>query len=159
MASNRVKTRELKSGEIVAYSESAIRNNASAVEYCRTSMAALSGSTAGEIYPESISVQEVFQTNNMWLYSSIPQVLWDWLDYLDSSSIWLLCSDYGACCCWNQAQIGKNILSAERAFSLMVFSVVCVRTCYFGHFCSGWFTYIKNVTNNKCSTYLHKFNL
>lgn len=49
MASNRVKTRELKSGEIVAYSESAIRNNASAVEYCRTSMAALSGSTAGEI--------------------------------------------------------------------------------------------------------------
>lgn len=47
MASNRVKTRELKSGEIIAYSESAIRNNASAVEYCRTSMAALSGSTAG----------------------------------------------------------------------------------------------------------------
>lgn len=49
MASNRVKTRELKSGEIIAYSESAIRNNASAVEYCRTSMAALSGSTAGLI--------------------------------------------------------------------------------------------------------------
>lgn len=47
MAANRVKTRELKSGEVVAYSESAIRHNASAVEYCRTSMAALSGSTAG----------------------------------------------------------------------------------------------------------------
>ncbi len=46
--SARVKTRELKTGEIVAYSESAIRNNASAVEYCRTSMAALSGSTAGK---------------------------------------------------------------------------------------------------------------
>lgn len=46
--SSRVKTRELKTGEIVAYSESAMRNNASAVEYCRTSMAALSGSTAGE---------------------------------------------------------------------------------------------------------------
>lgn len=44
---SRVKTRELKTGEVVAYSESAIRNNASAVEYCRTSMAALSGSTAG----------------------------------------------------------------------------------------------------------------
>ncbi|XP_055852883.1 ER membrane protein complex subunit 6 [Episyrphus balteatus] len=43
----RVKTRELKSGEIVAYSESAIRNNAAAVEYCRTSMAALSGCSAG----------------------------------------------------------------------------------------------------------------
>lgn len=47
MASTRVKTRELKTGEIIAYSELAIRNNASAVEYCRTSMAALSGSTAG----------------------------------------------------------------------------------------------------------------
>lgn len=47
MSSSRVKTRELKTGEIIAYSESAIRNNASAVEYCRTSMAALSGSTAG----------------------------------------------------------------------------------------------------------------
>lgn len=33
--------------EIVAYSELAIRNNASVVEYCRTSMAALSGGTAG----------------------------------------------------------------------------------------------------------------
>lgn len=48
MATNRVKTRELKTGEIIAYSEAAIRNNASAVEYCRTSMAALSGSTAGK---------------------------------------------------------------------------------------------------------------
>ncbi|XP_049534757.1 ER membrane protein complex subunit 6 [Anopheles darlingi] len=47
MASTRVKTRETKSGEIIAYSDAAIRNNASAVEYCRTSMAALSGSTAG----------------------------------------------------------------------------------------------------------------
>lgn len=44
----RVKTRETKSGEIVAYSELAIRNNASAVDYCRTSAAALSGSTAGQ---------------------------------------------------------------------------------------------------------------
>ncbi|XP_065173410.1 ER membrane protein complex subunit 6 [Atheta coriaria] len=31
----------------VAYSEAAIRNNATVVEYCRTSMAALSGCTAG----------------------------------------------------------------------------------------------------------------
>lgn len=45
--SNRVRTRESKSGETIAYSEVAIRHNASAVEYCRTSMAALSGSTAG----------------------------------------------------------------------------------------------------------------
>lgn len=33
--------------EIVAFSESAVRNNAAVVEYCRTSMSALSGSTAG----------------------------------------------------------------------------------------------------------------
>lgn len=46
--SGRVRTRESKSGEQIAYSESAIRNNASAVEYCRTSMAALSGCTAGK---------------------------------------------------------------------------------------------------------------
>lgn len=46
----RVKTRETKNGELVAYSETAIRNNASVVEYCRTSMAALSGCTAGYIH-------------------------------------------------------------------------------------------------------------
>lgn len=45
--SNRVRARETKTGEAIAYSEAAIRHNASAVEYCRTSMAALSGSTAG----------------------------------------------------------------------------------------------------------------
>lgn len=33
--------------EPIAYSEAALRNNAVVVEYCRTSMAALSGSTAG----------------------------------------------------------------------------------------------------------------
>lgn len=37
-----------KTGEIVAYSEAAIRGNISAVEYCRTSMAALSGCAAGK---------------------------------------------------------------------------------------------------------------
>lgn len=48
--SAKVKTKESKSGEIIAYSETAIRNNASVVEYCRTSMAALSGGTAGEYF-------------------------------------------------------------------------------------------------------------
>lgn len=48
--SNRVRTRESTSGETIAYSEAAIRHNASAVEYCRTSMAALSGSTAGKYF-------------------------------------------------------------------------------------------------------------
>ncbi|XP_050428018.1 ER membrane protein complex subunit 6 isoform X3 [Adelges cooleyi] len=33
--------------ELVSYSEPALRNNASIVEYCRTSMSALSGCTAG----------------------------------------------------------------------------------------------------------------
>nr|CAD7597941.1 unnamed protein product [Timema genevievae] len=47
MASGRVRTKLEKSGELVAYSEAAVRNNASVVEYCRTSMAALSGGTAG----------------------------------------------------------------------------------------------------------------
>lgn len=41
------KTKADKSGNAVAYSETAIRNNLSIVEYCRTSMAALSGCTAG----------------------------------------------------------------------------------------------------------------
>ncbi|XP_054271760.1 ER membrane protein complex subunit 6 [Macrosteles quadrilineatus] len=47
MSVGRVKTKMDKSGEIVAYSELAIRNNAAVVEYCRTSMAALSGGTSG----------------------------------------------------------------------------------------------------------------
>lgn len=57
MSANRVRSRESKSGETVAYSEAAIRHNASAVEYCRTSMAALSGSTAGM----KINIDEYFR--------------------------------------------------------------------------------------------------
>jgi len=38
---------EKSNGEIVAFNEGAIRNNAIVVEYCRTSMAALGGGTAG----------------------------------------------------------------------------------------------------------------
>lgn len=45
------KTKDMKS-EPVAYSEAALRNNAVIVEYCRTSMAALSGSTAGTFFTE-----------------------------------------------------------------------------------------------------------
>lgn len=47
MALGKVKTKLEKTGEIVAYSEVALRNNSAVVEYCRTSMSALSGSTAG----------------------------------------------------------------------------------------------------------------
>ncbi|XP_063389533.1 ER membrane protein complex subunit 6 [Cydia fagiglandana] len=41
-----VKAKDIKP-EPVAYSEAALRNNGAVIEYCRTSMAALSGSTAG----------------------------------------------------------------------------------------------------------------
>ncbi|KAK3926055.1 ER membrane protein complex subunit 6 [Frankliniella fusca] len=47
MCAGRIKTAQRGTGEIVAFSESAVRNNAAVVEYCRTSMSALSGSTAG----------------------------------------------------------------------------------------------------------------
>ncbi|XP_076335848.1 ER membrane protein complex subunit 6-like isoform X2 [Tachypleus tridentatus] len=41
------KAKKEKCGEVVAYSEGAVRQNAAIVEYCRISMSALSGSTAG----------------------------------------------------------------------------------------------------------------
>lgn len=34
---------------LIGYSDTAIRNNSAVVQYCRTSMAALSGCTAGKI--------------------------------------------------------------------------------------------------------------
>ncbi|CAG0915702.1 unnamed protein product [Notodromas monacha] len=42
-----LKTKKTKTGDFVAFSELAIRNNHSIVEYCRTCMSALSGCTAG----------------------------------------------------------------------------------------------------------------
>lgn len=44
---NRTRTRKDKTGEIVAYSEQAIRQNHAVLEYCRSSMSALAGCTAG----------------------------------------------------------------------------------------------------------------
>lgn len=46
---SRVKTRESANGEIIAYSETAIRNNISNVEYVKTSLSSLSGCTAGNL--------------------------------------------------------------------------------------------------------------
>lgn len=43
----RTRNRKEKSGEIVAYSDQAIRQNHGVLEYCRSSMSALSGCTAG----------------------------------------------------------------------------------------------------------------
>ena len=49
--SGRVRTKVDKlSGERIAYSDIAIRNNSAIIEYCRTSMAALSGATSGELF-------------------------------------------------------------------------------------------------------------
>lgn len=39
---------------LIGYSDSAIRNNSAVVQYCRTSMAALSGCTAGNYRHTSI---------------------------------------------------------------------------------------------------------
>ena len=44
---NRMLKRKEKSGEVVAYSELAIRQNHGQLEYCRTSMSALAGCSAG----------------------------------------------------------------------------------------------------------------
>lgn len=52
MSGRVVKTRESKSGEIIAYSENAIRNNSSAVEYVRTAMSFTAGCTAGYLFFE-----------------------------------------------------------------------------------------------------------
>merc|ERR1719422_764262 len=47
MSRDRVRTKVDKSGEVKAFSQTAISNNQAILEYCRTSMAALSGGTAG----------------------------------------------------------------------------------------------------------------
>mgnify|MGYP002633180652 CR=1 FL=1 len=47
MSRDRVKTKLDKTGEVKAFSQTAISNNQAVVEYCRTSMAALAGGAAG----------------------------------------------------------------------------------------------------------------
>lgn len=47
MSATRVKTRETKSGEIVAFSETAVRQNLINIEYVKTSLSSLAGCTAG----------------------------------------------------------------------------------------------------------------
>jgi hypothetical protein len=47
MSRDRVKTKLDKTGEVKAFSQVAMSNNHAVIDYCRTSMAALSGSTAG----------------------------------------------------------------------------------------------------------------
>ena len=47
MSRDRVITKLIKTGEVKAFSQTAILSNQAVVEYCRTSMAALSGGAAG----------------------------------------------------------------------------------------------------------------
>lgn len=47
MITGRMIKRKEKSGEIIAYSETAIRMNMGVLEYCRSSMSALAGCAAG----------------------------------------------------------------------------------------------------------------
>lgn len=46
---DKTKSKKSKTGEVVAYSPLAIANNHNLIEYCRTSMSALAGCTAGII--------------------------------------------------------------------------------------------------------------
>ncbi|XP_014295384.1 ER membrane protein complex subunit 6 [Microplitis mediator] len=41
------RSKQDKTSDVIAYSEGAVRNNAAVVEYCKISMSALSGGTAG----------------------------------------------------------------------------------------------------------------
>ena len=66
--SGRVRTRvDRGTGEIVAYSDVAVRNNSGIIEYCRTSMAALSGATAG------IIIKKIFLNN---LFKFFTRLIW-----------------------------------------------------------------------------------
>jgi len=48
MASTKIRAKvEKNTGETVTYSDAAVRSNSAVIEYCRTSMAALGGGTAG----------------------------------------------------------------------------------------------------------------
>lgn len=55
--------------ELVSYSEPALRNNSSVVEYCRTSMSALSGCTAGILGLTGLSgfVFYIFSVLALWV--------------------------------------------------------------------------------------------
>lgn len=54
--------------EPIAYSEAALRNNAIVVEYCRTSMSALSGSTAGLLQFISSNNETVWSVKEVYFH-------------------------------------------------------------------------------------------
>lgn len=80
------KTKTDKSGNVVAYSEAAIRNNLSIVEYCRTSMAALSGCTAGLLGLTGLygAAFYVFAVTSLWLMVLSKAGFSNWTRYFVS---------------------------------------------------------------------------
>ncbi|KAL1492077.1 hypothetical protein ABEB36_012572 [Hypothenemus hampei] len=81
----------------VAYSESAIRNNLSIVEYCRTSMAALSGCTAGILGLTSLygALFFVCATITVWLMFLYKAGFSNWNKYFISRKSLLTSGFYG----------------------------------------------------------------
>lgn len=60
-------------GEVIAYSEPAIRNNTMIIEYCRTSSAALSGATAGRSIINVTVAGRISRCHN---YSKLKKVIY-----------------------------------------------------------------------------------
>ncbi|XP_039305110.1 ER membrane protein complex subunit 6 isoform X1 [Solenopsis invicta] len=113
----KIKTKQEKSGEIIAYSETAVANNAAVVEYCKISMAALSGGTAGllgltGLYGFGFYIFAVFGLWAMLLMKAGGQ----WRKYFISRRHLLTSGFFGGLCIfiWN----GSRLLSRKRADAL-----------------------------------------
>ncbi|RZC32928.1 Rab5ip domain containing protein [Asbolus verrucosus] len=67
--SSKMKNGNNNAANVMAYNDSAIRNNLSVVEYCRTSMAALSGCTAGVLGLTGLygAAFYIFAVTSLWI--------------------------------------------------------------------------------------------
>ncbi|KAG5885155.1 hypothetical protein JTB14_037604 [Gonioctena quinquepunctata] len=76
----------------IAYSESAIRNNLSVVEYCRTSVAAVSGCTAGVLGLTSVygALFFIFAATSFWFMVLSKAGIDSWKSYFISRKSLLL---------------------------------------------------------------------
>lgn len=72
-----------KNEPTLAYSEPAIRNNLSIVEYCRTSLAAVAGCTAGNIFSRR-NYNKSRQTNSFSVFRSfgLNRTVWGPIFYI-----------------------------------------------------------------------------
>ncbi|XP_044272266.1 ER membrane protein complex subunit 6 [Tribolium madens] len=80
------KNKNGSSSNVIAYSDMAIRNNLSVVEYCRTSMAALSGCTAGVLGLTGLygAAFYIFAVTSLWLMILCKAGLSSWKSYFIS---------------------------------------------------------------------------